>query len=719
MPACCRAIRGVRCSDREGRSSASSSPAPPSTRTWAMPSRRPESCLGSRRRSGTIRRSAPDHASRAEPARKNEPMSLRIEDYAVIGDLHSAALVGIDGSIDWLCLPHFDSPSCFAKILGTEEHGFWKIAPAGGPSAILSTRRWYRPDTLVIETRYDTATGTVRVTDCMPVREGHPHLVRAIEGVSGTVDMHMELAVRFDYGEVVPWVTSSEGLTRLTAGPDSVALWHRVEAMGEEMRTVADFTVTANQRFPFTLVWYPSHEEPPPPLDAFYAINLTDNYWKEWCSRCTYEGPYKDAVVRSLITLKALTYNPTGGIVAAATTSLPEAIGGSRNWDYRFCWLRDATLTLESLMRGGYHDDVLAWRDWLLRAVAGDVSKLQIMYGPGGERRLDEWEADWLPGYEGSAPVRIGNAASGQYQLDVYGEVMSALYSSAKADGVQSRAAWGLQSQLVEFLETGWKEPDDGIWEVRGPRRHFTHSKVMAWVAADRAGRTLEDWPDLKGPLDTWRELRNDIFNEVCEKGFNKDVGSFTQYYGSDQLDASVLMIPLVGFLPPTDPRVVSTVEAVQRELMDHGFVLRYRTSDDGAVDGLQGREGAFLACSFWLVGCLQLIGRNEEAEESFERLLALRNDLGLLAEEYDAYAGRMVGNFPQAFSHVSLINSAFRLSGADPLVPAGEQGPLLDNASITAPTLQRMKRQGRVNVKRRAGGPRWAGPTRPGGTPA
>jgi GH15 family glucan-1,4-alpha-glucosidase len=409
-------------------------------------------------------------------------------------------------------------------------------------------------------------------------------------------------------------------------------------------------------------------------------------------------------VVRSLITLKALTYDPTGGIVAAATTSLPEALGGNRNWDYRFCWLRDATLTLESLMRGGYHNEALAWRNWLLRAVAGDVAKLQIMYGPGGERRLDEWEADWFPGYEDSAPVRIGNAASGQYQLDVYGEVMSALYSSAKAEGVQSRATWGLQVQLVEFLETGWKEPDDGIWEVRGPRRHFTHSKVMAWVAVDRAVRTLEEWPDLDGPLETWRSLRDDIFTEVCDEGFNQDVGAFTQYYGSDTLDASVLMIPLVGFLPPTDPRVVSTVEAVQRDLMDHGLVLRYRTADDGAVDGLTGREGAFLACSFWLVDCLYMIGRAEEAVELFERLLALRNDLGLLSEEYDPMAGRLVGNFPQAFSHVSLINSAFRLSGRDPLSLVDDGSRVVVDKTPTTDTIGRAKRFGRAAVRRRGG---------------
>ncbi|HXN61954.1 MAG TPA: glycoside hydrolase family 15 protein [Acidimicrobiales bacterium] len=634
-------------------------------------------------------------------------MSQRIEDYAVIGDLHTAALVGLDGSVDWLCLPHFDSPSCFTRLLGADDHGFWKIAPVGAPATLVATRRWYRADTLVLETEFDTPTGTVRITDCMPVRDNHPHLVRTVEGVSGSVDMLMELTVRFDYGEVVPWVTTDDGLSRFTAGPDSIALWHRVELEGKGLSSVASFTVTQHERFPFTLVWYPSHEEPPPPLDSYYAVHLTEAYWSEWAELCCYNGPYKDAVVRSLITLKALTYEPTGGIVAAATTSLPEALGGNRNWDYRFCWLRDATLTLEALMRGGYFTEAMAWRDWLLRAVAGDVSKLQIMYGAAGERRLDEWEADWLPGYENSVPVRIGNAASEQYQLDVYGEVMSALYSSAHSEGVHSRAAWALQTQLIDFIETGWTEPDDGIWEVRGPRRHFTHSKVMAWVAVDRAVRTLEQWPELEGPLDKWRTLRDDIFNEVCQKGYNEEVGAFTQYYGCNQLDASVLMIPLVGFLPPEDPRVVSTVEAIQRELVDHGFVLRYRTSDDGAVDGLTGREGAFLACSFWLVDCLHMIGREDEAVDLFERLLALRNELGLLSEEYDPYAGRLVGNFPQAFSHVSLINSAFRLGGTDPLVPMRSEERTVDNRSVTAPVMQRMKKMSRVGVKRRAGAQR------------
>ncbi len=595
-------------------------------------------------------------------------MTLPIEDYAIIGDLHAAAIVGTNGSIDWLCLPHFDSPACFARLLGDADHGFWQFAPVGGDETITARRRKYVENSLVLETEFDTPTGTVRITDCMPIRDSHPHVVRLVEGMSGTVDMHMDLAVRFDYGNVVPWVTSSDGLIRLTAGPDAVALWHRVEAVGKDMHTVADFTVSEGQRFPFTFVWYPSHEEPPPPLSAYYAISLTATYWKEWASRCTYEGPWRDAVVRSLITLKALTYEPTGGIVAAATTSLPETLGGGRNWDYRYCWLRDATLTLESLMRGGYFEEAMDWRDWLLRAVAGDVTRLQIMYGPAGERRLDEWEASWLPGYEGSVPVRIGNAASGQYQLDVYGEVMSALYASAHATGVHSHAAWALQTQLAAFLEKGWTEPDDGIWEVRGPRRHFTHSKVMAWVAIDRAVRTLEEWPDLGGPLEEWRVLRHEIFTEVCEKGFNTKVGAFTQYYGSDELDASVLMIPLVGFLPASDPRVVSTVEAIEKTLVDEGLVLRYRTAPDGAVDGLVGREGAFLACSFWLVDCLHMIGRTNDAEALFERLLALRNDLGLLSEEYDPVAKRLVGNFPQAFSHVSLVNTACRLTGHDAL---------------------------------------------------
>jgi GH15 family glucan-1,4-alpha-glucosidase len=591
-------------------------------------------------------------------------VSLPIEDYAVIGDLRTAALVGVNGSIDWLCLPDFDSPSCFSRLIGDESNGSWSLAPAG--EHVPASRRSYRSDSLILESEYDTPTGTVRVTDLMPIREAHPRVIRLVEGVSGSVDMHMNLTLRFGYGDVVPWVTSTEGLVSMTAGPDAVAIWHTVDMRGRGLHTVADFTVTAGERYPFTLVWHPSHESPPPPLDALYAIRRTDQFWKSWAARCTYEGPWRDAVVRSLLTLKALTFAPTGGIVAAVTTSLPEVLGGRRNWDYRFCWLRDTTFALEALMRGGYFAEALAWRDWLLRAVAGDVSRLQIMYGPAGERRLDEWEVPWLSGYEGSAPVRIGNAAAGQFQLDVYGEVMSALHASARAEGVHNGAVWAFQLALMEYLEKWWSEPDDGIWEVRGPRRHFTYSKVMAWVAVDRAIKTLEQWPDLGGPLTRWRHLRERIFDETCEKGYNSQVGAFTQYFGSDQLDASILRMPLVGFLPHDDPRVVSTIDAVRRDLLDDGLVLRYRTQSDGAVDGLVEREGAFLACSFWLVDCLHLIGRTEEAERLFARLMELRNEQGLMSEEYDVKARRLIGNFPQAFSHVALVNSACRLNGMD-----------------------------------------------------
>ncbi len=600
-------------------------------------------------------------------------MPLSIEDYAVIGDLHTAALVGRDGSIDWLCLPGFSSDACFAKLLGDESHGFWRIAPT---AKVTKNERRYREGTLVLETEFETKTGRVRVTDCMPIREEHPQIVRIAEGLEGTVDIRMELCIRFGYGQVLPWVTRCENLLTATAGPDSVALYTLADTHGEDMRTVSEFTLSEGQHVPFILTWYLSHELPPRPIDPWYSVESTSEWWSAWAAGCSYEGDHRDAVLRSLITLKALTYEPTGGIVAAATTSLPEAVGGNRNWDYRYCWLRDATLTLEALMRGGYHEEAMAWRDWLLRAASGDVSRLQIMYGTAGERRLEEWEVEWLPGYEGSAPVRIGNAASGQYQLDVYGEVMSALFTACQFDGVTSRAMWDLQRNMVEFIEQGWKEPDDGIWEVRGPRRHFTHSKVMAWVAVDRAVRTLETWPSLEGPIDRWRKLRDEIHAEVCDQGFNKEKNAFTQYYGSDALDASILMIPLVGFLPATDPRVVSTVEAIERELMEDGFVLRYRTSDNGEVDGLTGREGAFLAYSFWMVDCLHMIGRVEDADTLFRRLLSLRNDVGLLSEEYDAVLRRQVGNFPQAFSHVSLVNAACRLSGHEvSAVEAAEDG--------------------------------------------
>jgi GH15 family glucan-1,4-alpha-glucosidase len=587
-------------------------------------------------------------------------VALRIEDYGIIGDLHTAALVGRNGSIDWLCLPRFDSQACFAQLLGDDKHGFWRIAPATDDYEV---RRRYRGDTLVLETEFETADGIAKVVDCMPFREDHPQVVRRVESVRGEVAMRMDLVIRFGYGSMVPWVRQADGLLCAIAGPDALGLWTPIETRGENMTTVAEFTVTAADHVPFVLTWYPSHEAAPRPVDATFALHDTQMWWEDWAAICTFKGEWRDAVVRSLITLKALTYQPTGGIVAAATTSLPETLGGERNWDYRYCWLRDATLTLEALLRGGYHDEALAWRDWLLRAVAGDVSELQIMYGPAGERRLNEWEVDWLPGYEASAPVRVGNAASGQFQLDVYGEVLSALYEACGVGTVLSHTAWDLQVKLVEFVERSWEEPDEGIWEVRGPRRHFTHSKVMAWVALDRAVRTIEEF-GVEGPVDRWRELRDRIHEQVTTQGYNTKVGAFTQYYGSDALDASLLMIPLVGFLPASDDRVRSTIEAVERELTEDGFVLRYRTDDSGGVDGLHGHEGAFLACSFWMADCLQMIGRYDDAHAMLDRLIGLSNDLGLLAEEYDVRQGRLVGNFPQAFSHVSLVNAAYNLSG-------------------------------------------------------
>jgi GH15 family glucan-1,4-alpha-glucosidase len=589
-------------------------------------------------------------------------MTLSIEDYGIIGDLHTAALVGRDGSIDWLCLPRFDSAACFAKLLGDEDHGSWRLAPRG---AHLATHRHYRADTLVLESEFVTEEGTVRVVDCMPIRQQHPEVVRLVEGVRGKVTMEMNLTIRFGYGQIIPWVRRMDGTLQAIAGPDGLSLWTPVDCKGQDFSTVAQFTVSEGQRVPFSLTWFPASEEPPRPVDAGYAIQDTELWWTDWSSQCTYVGEYREAVVRSLITLKALTYEPTGGIVAAATTSLPETLGGSRNWDYRFCWLRDATLTLESLMRGGFYQEAMAWRNWLLRATAGDPAQMQIMYGAAGERRLDEWEIDWLPGYEGSAPVRIGNAAAGQFQLDVYGEVMSALYESLQTGESGEGRTWEFQLALMDFLKDGWREPDDGIWEVRGPRRHFTHSKVMAWVAIDRAIKTAEEY-GMEGPVDEWKKVRQEIHDQVCDEGFSVTKGSFTQYYGSDQLDASLLMIPLVGFLPAHDPRVRGTIEAIESELVEGGFVLRYRTADTGDVDGLTGREGAFLACSFWLADCLSLLGRDHDARQLLDRLMGLRNDLGLLSEEYDAVAGRLVGNFPQAFSHVSLVNSASKIAGQE-----------------------------------------------------
>jgi GH15 family glucan-1,4-alpha-glucosidase len=630
-------------------------------------------------------------------------VGLRIEDYALIGDTHSAALVGNNGSIDWLCLPRFDSEACFARLLGDEDNGYWRIAPCDPDYQV--TRR-YIGDSLVLETDFECATGAVRVTDCMPIREDHPQVVRVVRALFGRVDMRMDLVMRPGYGNLIPWVRRADGLLVAVSGPDALALWTPVHTQGENMTTVAEFTVGADEHVPFVLIWYPSNDPTPRPVDARYAVTDTEMWWQEWSSICTYQGEWRPQVLRSLITLKALTYHPTGGIVAAPTTSLPETLGGERNWDYRYCWLRDATLTLESLMRGGYHDEALDWRDWLLRAVAGDVSQLQIMYGPAGERRLSEWTVDWLSGYEGSAPVRVGNAASGQFQLDVYGEVMSALYEACAVGGPMSRSAWDLQRALVQFVEDNWTEPDEGIWEVRGPRRHFTHSKVMAWVAMDRAVRTATEFGQ-DGPVDRWSAVRDQIHEEVCAKGYDDDLGAFTQYYGSASLDASLLMMPLVGFLGATDERVRSTIEAIERDLTEDGFVLRYRTEDSGAVDGLQGHEGAFLACSFWMADCLHLIGRHDDAHALFERLLALSNDVDLLAEEYDVRAGRLVGNFPQAFSHVSLVNAAYNLTGHPGM---GEEQPEDALRTLRAAARRRLWRSGPGHARR---APHFHRPTR------
>ena len=587
-------------------------------------------------------------------------MPLRIEDYGLIGDTQTAALVGRDGSIDWLCVPRFDSPACFAALLGDARHGRWLIAPA---TTIHETRRSYVGDSLVLQTEFHTDSGRVRVIDYMPIRQHDIDVVRVVEGVEGVVPMRMELVIRFDYGSIVPWVQREDGVLRALAGPNALSLWSPVDTHGAGMTTQAEFTVEPGARIPFLLVWHPSHELPRSVIDPLQALDETRRWWEEWVAGCTYDGPSREAVVRSLITLKALTYRPTGGIIAAPTTSLPEHIGGVRNWDYRYCWLRDATLTLYALLSGGFTEEAVAWRDWLHRAVAGDPSKLQIMYGPAGERRLPEAELNWLPGYEGSRPVRTGNGAVDQLQLDVYGEVIDALHVARRAGVHADAAAWKLQKALLEFLESGWKEPDEGIWEVRGPRRHFTHSKVLSWVAFDRAVGAYEHF-GLAGPVDRWKRIRSAIHDEVCREAYDPHRNTFTQFYGSDRLDASLLLIPLVGFLPPHDPRVRGTVEAIERELMEDGFVYRYAMDPlAGTVDGLPPGEGVFLACTFWLADNYILLGRNDEAERLFERLLSLRNDLGLLSEEYDPRARRLVGNFPQAFSHVALVNTACNLA--------------------------------------------------------
>ena len=576
----------------------------------------------------------------------------------MIGDTQAAALVGRDGSIDWLCLPRFDSGACFASLLGTEDHGFWRIAPAAGGNA---TRRSYRGESLVLESTFETPDGAVRLIDFMPPRGRDPDLVRIVEGVHGRVSMRLELAVRFDYGRSIPWVRRADGRLTAVAGPDGLVLDTPVETHGDGFRTVAEFEVPAGEQVPFVLVWHPAHEPPDVSVDALQALHETSEWWQEWADRCEYQGEWREPVLRSLITLKALTYAPTGGVVAAPTTSLPERIGGVRNWDYRFCWLRDATFTLYALMSAGYREEAQAWRDWLLRAVAGAPSEMQIMYGCAGERRLPELELAWLPGYEQSAPVRVGNAAVQQFQLDVYGEVMDSLHQARRIGIPPDAFSWPFQQALMNDLESRWTEVDEGIWEVRGPRRHFTHSKVMAWVAADRAVKGVEGF-GLDGDVNRWRRLRSDIKAEVCEKGWDADRGTFTHWYGGRELDASLLMMPLVGFLPATDERVRGTVAAIERELYEDGFVHRY-TQLGRDVDGLPPGEGAFLACTFWLADNYALAGRHDEARETFERLLDVRNDVGLLSEQYDVGARRMVGNFPQAFSHVPLVNTARNLS--------------------------------------------------------
>ncbi|WP_225845849.1 glycoside hydrolase family 15 protein [Streptomyces sp. HPF1205] len=592
----------------------------------------------------------------------------RIEDYALIGDMQTAALVCNNGTVDWLCLPRFDSPAIFAGLLGTDEHGFWRLAPAyrNGTEPPAATRRRYRGDSLVLESEWDTWRGTVRVIDFMPPRDGAPQLVRIVEGVSGRVPMYSALRMRFAYGQVTPWVHKVGDRTVAVAGPDSVWLDTEVDTYGKDLTTYSEFTVGPGDRVAFTISWEPSHKPQPSLPEPEVALINTEAFWREWVRQCTYTGPYREAVVRSLITLKALTYAPTGGIVAAPTTSLPEDIGGVRNWDYRFTWLRDAAITLSSLLRTGYRDEARAWREWLLRAVAGDPENLQIMYGIAGERELGENELHWLPGYENSRPVRIGNGAAHQLQLDVYGEVTEALHLGHMTGLARNDYASILQLKLIRYLEKHWTEPDEGIWEVRGPRRHFVHSKVMAWVAVDRTVKLIESG-EVDGPLERLTDLREEIHRDVCEKGFDKERNTFTQSYGSRELDASLLLIPQMGFLPPDDKRVIGTIEAIQRELSTpDGFVLRYPTSSGGEnLDGLPGDEGAFLACSFWLADDLAMIGRVEEARRLFEKLLALRNDLGLLAEEWDPRRRRQVGNFPQAFSHVPLIDTALRLTAA------------------------------------------------------
>jgi GH15 family glucan-1,4-alpha-glucosidase len=589
-------------------------------------------------------------------------LPLPIEDYAMIGDCKTAALVSKQGSIDWLCLPHFDSGACFAALVGEPDNGHWSISPA---EPIRAIRRRYREGTLILETEFDTDSGSVKLIDFMTPPDDAPELVRLLMGTRGRVQMKLELVIRFDYGSVVPWVRRTEDGISAIAGPDILGLRTDVPLRGENLKTLSDFTVAEGQKISFDLTWYPSHYYKPEPLNADKALQDTEAWWREWSDRCTYQGEWRDAVVRSLITLKALTFQPTGGIVASPTTSLPEMPGGVRNWDYRFCWVRDATLTLQSLLDAGYHDEAREWREWLIRAVAGSPSELNIVYGLRGERRLTELELPWLKGYEQSVPVRTGNAAHEQFQLDIFGEVANMLFQCRQAGlGPPELAGEDVAQTLLEFLETGWERPDDGIWEMRGPRRHFVHSKMMAWVAVDRAIRSVErGW--FSGDVGRWKVLRDTIHDQVCQQGFDSSINSFVQFYGSKHLDASILMMPLVGFLPAEDPRVVGTVKAIETNLVENGFVARY--TQDPAVDGLPHGEAMFLACSFWLADNYVLQGRRKDAIRMFERLLDIRNDLGLLSEEYDPVAKRLLGNFPQAFSHVGLVNTAFNLGRSVP----------------------------------------------------
>jgi GH15 family glucan-1,4-alpha-glucosidase len=588
-------------------------------------------------------------------------MGQPIEDYALIGDTQTAALVGRDGSIDWACFPRFDSGACFAALVGDRENGRWAIRP-DGDAPWRATRRRYRDGSLILETEIETADGAAALIDFMPVRGHAPDIVRIVEGRRGRVDLQTDLVIRFDHGRVVPWVRRRDGAVAAIGGPDALCLRSDVDVHGEDLATVGRFAVREGERRTFVLTWFPSHQGLPDPVDPLHALHETERWWRAWTGRCTHWGEWNEAVCVSLRVLKALTYGPTGGMVAAPTTSLPESPGGVRNWDYRYCWLRDATLTLYALMLAGYTREAEAWREWLLRAVAGDPSRLQTIYGVAGERRLLESEADWLAGYGGAKPVRIGNDAHRQLQLDVYGEVLDALHGARRFGIAPDRWAWRLEQKLLETLEGKWREPDEGIWEIRGPRQQFTHSRVMAWVAFDRAIRSVEGF-DLDGPLERWRAIRDQIHAEVCARGFDRARNAFTQTYDRPALDASVLMMPLVGFLPPDDPRIVGTVDAIARELTIDGLVMRYRTEADVSVDGLPPGEGVFLPCSFWLADAWAEMGRRDEAVRLFERLLALRNDVGLLPEEYDPRARRFLGNFPQAFSHLALVNTAYNLT--------------------------------------------------------